>query len=147
MDISNGKEILFMSSLRTQEDFRPTTIENLNRDLPVMHINVGVREYYFIVGAMYPTLVRMKDAAMHVAIARRGGVDFSKAESSILFQQNSFTRSNIPSMDTETVLLRSFKGFEFKVIQYQPVVNPVKLFLGTSEGNQGAWFNQYPGAI
>ena len=134
---SNSKEILFISSLRSQEDFRPTTIENLNRDLPVIHINFGVREYYFIVGATYPTLVRMKDAAMNVAtINRRGGVDFSKAESSISFQRKSSVGSNILATGT----LKSFKGFDFQVIQYRPILNLKELFLG-SAGKSGIWFS------
>ena len=57
---ANNRDILFMSSLRGPNEFVPTTIEDLNRNLQVIHINVGDREYYFIVGAAYPTLVRME---------------------------------------------------------------------------------------
>ena len=133
---SNSKNVQFMSSLKSENDFSPTTIENLNRDLDVLHINVGVREYYFIVGATYPTLVRMKDAAMQ--IKRQGGVDFSKAESSILFQQNSSIGPN--NQNTGATSLRSFKGFEFQVIQYQPILNPEELFFN-SPMNSRLWIS------
>ncbi len=57
--------ILYISSIRGQTEFSPMPmIENLSKNLSVIHIKVEGREYYFIVGATYPTLVRMKDAAM-----------------------------------------------------------------------------------
>jgi len=141
---TNSKEILWESSLKNREEFRPTTIENLNRDLEVIHINVGAREYYFIVGATYPTLVRMKDAAMQ--IKRQGGVDFSKAESSILFQQNSSTRPNDLSTNRGTPF-KSFMGFEFQVIQYRPILNPIELFWGSTIGKKGPLFLSREGSI
>jgi len=68
-------------------------------------------------------------SALPIAVARRGGIDFSSMRS-----QERIRRSGSGS------LLTSFRGFEFHVIQYQPKVNPVKLFLGTSENNAGSWF-------
>ena len=110
----------------------------------MIHINVGAREYYFIVGATYPTLVTMKDAAMQ--IKRQGGVDFSKAESSILFQQNSSTRPNDLSTNRGTPF-KSFMGFEFQVIQYRPILNPIELFWGSTIGKKGPLFLSREGSI
>lgn len=145
---SNPKEILFTLSLEGQTKFKPSPIDYLHPDLPVIHINAGVREYYFIVGTAYPSLVRMKDAAMNagavlpkVQIKRQGGVDFSNAENSVQFRENSSSGINIPSPSGELGSLNSFKGFDFQVIQYKPILNPVKFFLGSSVDHSGAWFS------
>ena len=47
----------------------------------------------------------------------------------------------VPSLGVALMQLKSFQGFEFQVIRYQPVVNPVDLFIGPTLGKGGAWFS------
>jgi hypothetical protein len=70
-----------------------------------------------------------------------GGVDLSKTKSSILFKNkgSSSGERSIPVLQ-DASLLRDFQGFDFKIIQFQPIVNPEGMFLGSSVQACGSWF-------
>ena len=67
--------------------------------------------------------------------ARQGGVNFSGARESIQFNQNEYNssvKSDSLRLNPITASLKSFRGFEFQVIQYQSISNPAQLFRGPS---------------
>lgn len=78
-------------------------------------------------------------ADINIKAKIRGGVDFSMAKNSITFKgkdNSSFERGNVGP----NVTLKSFKGFDFHIVEDQPIVNPVQVFLGSSTGINGTWF-------
>jgi len=74
-----------------------------------------------------------------VSIGRKGGVDYTKTRNSIQFKgdgSESSLNSNSSILNTNLTSLSSFKGFNFEVIQYKPILNPVEFFLGSNIDNR-----------
>ena len=74
---------------------------------------------------------------------RPGGIDLTSMSGDIQFKRgkNILQGSSSPmSLDQVLLTLRGFKGFEFQVIQYQPISNPIELFSGVSMRQSGPWF-------
>ncbi|MEI7998743.1 MAG: TolC family protein [Candidatus Omnitrophota bacterium] len=73
-----------------------------------------------------------------------GGVDLSRTEDAIQFNQkrnDSIADSKNSILSPAMAALKSFQGFEFQVMQYQPILNPIELFMGSSIGKSGTWFS------
>ena len=73
-----------------------------------------------------------------------GGLDLTKTRHSIEFKSDNGKETAIPMAESVLPFISAFEGFEFQIIQYQPIENPAKLFLSSTDGKDGAWFTHEP---
>ncbi len=106
--------------------------------IPIRSATVGEK------AVKYKKLLHLSNVNSAMTTVPTGGVDLSGTRNIIKFGQDGmvpFAGTDVPSRLAALSSLKAFQGFGFKVIEYQPVSNPVELFLGASVGKGGSWFS------
>lgn len=68
-----------------------------------------------------------------------GGIDLTQTAKTTEFRGE--FQEGVSAEPSAVSVLKSFKGFEFQIIQYQPILNPTELFLSSNSNQSGLWFS------
>ncbi len=115
------------------------SVTNPSADL-LVHVTTqedGLKKYKHLLEiALHPSATQTEDSPLldvEVRPATPGGLDLSKTRENTRFQHkgnpsSSDSNAHIPSIDP--LHFKSFQGFEFYIIQFQPIADPAKFLLG-----------------